>query len=564
MNIEFKKRLENIETFNQFIDFLADSYQDKTAISQLKDQEFEIRSFNDLKMKAENFAKFLIAKGFTKESKIVLLSESRIEYPEIAFGTLLAGVVLVPLDVKLTEYELSNLISHCEPQMIIYSSLLESQLLKAKQLTNHSIPVLLIDKMNVPEFHHIKIPPVDGNRMNILVYTSGTAGAPKGVMTKLSSILFETKNAAPLLYTNKSEAFLSMLPLNHLFEFTSGLCTTLLVGAEVCMANSIEKEHLMECMRRRKITQMVTVPLFLTNLKKGIERNVNEGPVVKKFLFNSLLFICQFIKSHQLRRTLFASLHEKMGGQLYRMIIGSAAVPKEVINFFNLVGINVYEGYGLSETGPIISTNSIEKYRIGSVGTPLNGIEVKIKDGEVLTRGNHLMMGYYKNPTLTQEVFDENGWFKTGDIGEIDKDGFIFIIGRKKKLIVFEGGKKVHPEEVECLLANDHHIKEVAVLGRKSYVGAVNDTSIVAALVPSDELAIKYCDNWDQLEKIMINKVKEITKMLAEFKRPTEFIIFKEELSKTTTKKIKLQEISDLVHNHFKNNQVKNIPVIAH
>lgn len=562
INLTFSQKLENIQTFDQFINFLANNYQDSTALSQLKDGTFKTRSFKELKTKAETLARFLISKGFTSEDKIVLLSESRLEYPEIAFGILLAGVVLVPLDIKLTEHELANLITHAEPKMVIYSGLLEEPLKKAKQITKHAFPVLLIDTLNIPELNNINIPPVDGTRMNILVYTSGTAGAPKGVMTKLSAILFEAKNAAKLLYTDKKEVFLSMLPLNHLFEFTSGLCTTLLVGAEVCMANSIEKEHLMECMAKRKVTQMVTVPLFVTNLKKGIERNVSQGPIVKKIFFNIFLIACQFISSTKIRRKIFAGLHEKMGGQLYRMIIGSAAVPKEVIQFFNYVGINVYEGYGLSETGPIISTNSIENYKVGSVGVPLNGIQVKIQDGEILTKGDHLMIGYYKNPVLTNEVFDEEGWFRTGDIGEIDEDGFIFITGRKKKLIVFEGGKKVHPEEIECLLANDQNIKEVAVLGRKSHLGAVNDTSIVAAMVPTDELAQMYSNDWDQLEKIMINKAKEITKMLAEFKRPAEYIVFKNELPKTTTKKIKLQDVSDLVHNHFIQNQNSNLNVI--
>ncbi|MBL7665788.1 MAG: AMP-binding protein [Bacteriovoracaceae bacterium] len=550
----FAAKLEGIENFNDYINYMADAYGDSIALSQLINSEFQTLTFAELKAQAEKIARFLNARGIKAGDNVTLLSESRLEWPVLAFGTLLSGAVLTPLDIKLTSNELSILIEHSQPELVFYSKNMEKTLTETKTLCPFEFSSLLVDLDKIPDYQHRTIAPVDPEKMSILVYTSGTVGAPKGIMTKLSAILYQVKESAVIFYCQDKQVFLSMLPANHLFEFTAGICAALVTGAELCIANSIEKDHLMYCMQQRKVTQIVSVPLFITNLKKGIERNLASAPLLKQLVFKAMMFIASFLTSEKLKRKLFKPIHDKMGGHIHRMVIGSAATPAEVVQFFNNIGIKIFEGYGLSETGPVISTNSPGQYRLKSVGKPLGSIEVKIDNGEILTRGKHLMMGYYKNPELTSESFDEEGWFRTGDIGYVDKKGFVFITGRKKKMILLEGGKKVYPEEVETLLLNDEQIKEVAVVGRKLDKKSVNDAAIVATMVPSDELKKQYADDWEALEKLMVDKAKNITKALAQFKKPTEYIVLKQDLPKTTTQKVKLNEVVKLVHNHYESN----------
>lgn len=259
------------------------------------------------------------------------------------------------------------------------------------------------------------------------------------------------------------------------------------------------------------------------------------------------------IPLNSIRRRIFSQVHKGMGGHLFRFIVGGAPLNKETAEFYSQLGMDVLEGYGLSETGPIISTNREQACVFGSAGQKIDGIQVRIdsehlsEDGEILTSGPHVMMGYYKNDELTNQVLDKDGWFHTGDVGYVDKEGFLYITGRIKKMIVLEGGKKVMAEEVEEVLANCSEISEVCVLGSQKIYGNIGgNEEVIAVVVPSESVKESLIHEVD-IEKHVIDSVKKAATVLTNFKQPTQIVVIPTELPKTTTMKVKINETAELV-----------------
>ncbi len=545
-------RFTKTNSIVEYLEKLQSEFSEKIAFSQLVNGQWKFKTFTEFINETYKFARYLKMNKFDKNKKVLLLSESRLEWPAFTFGSILSGATIIPVDIKLTPDEISHIITHSEPDLICYSPNLAELLFNSLEIAKVAIPILEVSQESLDQISDIKtteLPDVSGQDMNILVYTSGTLGAPKGVMTKISAIMSQVNIYHDEFKTQIDERLLSMLPLNHLYEFTGGLCLPLSVGAEICFANSHEKEHLMQCLQQRSVTQMVTVPLFVKSIKDGIERNINSLPKHKKLLVRSLLKLFSKVNSSNLKRKFFKEIHQKFGGHLYRMNVGSAHLSKDLITFFKSIGIELYEGYGLSETGPIVTTNTPNFSKPGSVGKAIKDISIKISDdGEILTKGPHIMSGYYKNMELTKEVLTDDGWFKTGDVGSIDNKGFLHITGRKKKMIVLEGGKKVYPEEVETLFQHHNDIQEAVVLGLNSKnIGSenLNSDTLYAVLVPSADLVENYDGNRDEIQKSLKSISNQIIKKLAPYKRPHHILIFFEELPKTTTQKIKVTKVKE-------------------
>lgn len=244
-------------------------------------------------------------------------------------------------------------------------------------------------------------------------------------------------------------------------------------------------------------------------------------------------------------------IHKKFGGNLRGFICGGSPLNVETEQFFERIGIKIYQGYGLTETSPVISVNSPKNNRIGSVGKVLPTVKVKLSESnEILVKGTNLMQGYWLKPELNNEVIDNDGWFHTGDIGKLDNDGYLYITGRIKNLIVLAGGKKVLPEEVEKVLSNSQIIQEVCVLGIKSESGNKKDTEhVCAVIVPVEELKNEYKGDYKGLKVLIKKEVNKLSENLASYKRPSEIIVRLEELPKTTTKKIKRPVLKEMIEN---------------
>jgi long-chain acyl-CoA synthetase len=243
-------------------------------------------------------------------------------------------------------------------------------------------------------------------------------------------------------------------------------------------------------------------------------------------------------------------VRENFGGEFKFFIGGGALLDKNLQKFYVGIGIPMYQGYGLSEASPVVSYNTEKDYRLGSVGKPLSNVEARIDEetGELLVRGDNVMSGYFNRPDLTDEVIDEQGWLKTGDIAKIDKDGFIWITGRIKNMIVLSGGKKVFPEEVETVMESSEHFAEVCVFGYSRTSGAKEGTEDVAiVVVPKDSVIAKYGDDKKALEDFVKVEVKHLSNQLASYKRPMYVFVTTEPLPKTTTRKVKRREVKELV-----------------
>ena len=376
----------------------------------------------------------------------------------------------------------------------------------------------------------------------LIVYTSGTTGNPKGVMISFGNIYSQLRDFEYMFKLSHNNTLLSILPLNHLLELDCGFFGMLYMGAKVVYIKSLNPKELTSTMQEKGITNMIVVPLVAKMLKNSIEKQIKKQPETAQKAFKVLYSLAKFAP-RKIRRIMFKSVIDGLGGKLECFICGGAPLEDSVAEFFERIGVPIFQGYGLTETSPTISTNRYGHSKIGTVGQALPSVMVKIADnGEILATGPNVMQGYYGKPEMTAEVIDEEGWFHTGDIGEIDKQGFIKITGRIKNMIVLGGGKKIFPEEVEAVLENSEIIKEVCVMSLTIKSGNKAGTEEVGAIItPSDDL-LKKTD--EEIQKILEEEVKKLSEAnLAPYKAPTVIVLHREELPKTSTRKVKRKDL---------------------
>ena len=378
----------------------------------------------------------------------------------------------------------------------------------------------------------------------LIVYTSGTTGNPKGVMISFGNIYSQLRDFESMFKLTHEHTLLSILPLNHLLELDCGFFGMLYMGAKIVYIKSLNPKELTTVMKEKRITNMIVVPLVAKMLKNSIDKQIKKQSKAAQSIFKILYNLAKFMP-RKIRRLMFKTIIDGLGGRLECFICGGAPLEDGVAEFFERIGIPIFQGYGLTETSPTISTNRYGHSKIGTVGQALPSVIVKIADnGEILATGPNVMQGYYNKPEMTAEVIDEDGWFHTGDIGEIDKDGFIKITGRIKNMIVLGGGKKIFPEEVEAVLETSELIKEVCVMSLMIKSGNKAGTEEVGAIItPSDELLQK-SDN--EIQNELEKEVKRLAdENLAPYKAPTVVVLHREELPKTSTRKVKRKDLKE-------------------
>lgn len=532
----------------------SDVYGGRTALLLKEKSKWKELSYIELSRRARDLSDYLIESGFKKGDRVVILSESRPEWAVAFFASIRSGAITVPLDIKLTDAELKSILSNALPKILFVSV----EHAKSASVLKESIPsiekVILVgdhaDNGEFPLYSTLRSKTTlegcvrEPHETALIIYTSGTTGNPKGVMISFSNLIFEVRNLEHKLSLGPDDLFLSILPLNHLLELTAGFLGVLHAGGKVCYSQSLYPQEIAKMMSEKKVTLMITVPLFLKLIKGSIEKQIKKESAFGQKYFRAMYVLSKFIPFVSIRKRLFLPIHKQFGGRLKGFVSGGAPLDVEVGEFFGRIGIPVYQGYGLSETSPITTANVPGQNRLGSVGRPLEGAEVKIAqvnetgEGEILTRGPHIMQGYYKRDDLTKEVIDAEGWFHTGDLGRFDKDGYLYITGRIKSLIVLGGGKKIHPEEVESVLSNSALVKEVCVASKVSKEGLKEGTEEVCAVIaPSDDLK-KKADKM-QMEQELKKEIERLNQNLASYKRPTRIFIYPEDLPKTATRKIK-------------------------
>ncbi|MBU1078362.1 MAG: AMP-binding protein, partial [Spirochaetes bacterium] len=387
-----------------------------------------------------------------------------------------------------------------------------------------------------------------------ILYTSGTTGTAKGVMLTQKNVISDVELGAQMILFDDTDTFLSVLPIHHSFEGTGGFILPLYGGASITYAESLKSRNILDNIKETNVTLMLGVPLLYEKLYMGILKAVKEKPLPIKLIFKASMGVVKMVRKvakKKIGRGVFKSLRAKAGLSAMKYFIsGGGPLRPDVARGFDNLGLTIVQGYGLTETSPIVTVSTIEYNNYYSVGLPLPDVDIKIHDqdekgiGEILLKGPMLMKGYYKNRKATREVI-KKGWLHTGDLGYIDKTGFVYITGRKKNLIVTQGGKNVFPEELEKKLDASHFILESMVYGQP--VSEKDRGEKVFAIIVPDYEAIdehgrhtgmKF-NSEDKIEHLISHEVKKLNSKLATYKKLSGFKIHSEELTKTSTRKIK-------------------------
>lgn len=494
-------------TLISLLDHAIQHYGSQPALSYKQDGTYQDISYTEFGEAADAFSSGLTALGIQKDDRIALISENRPEWALTDFGALKAGAITVPMFSTLTAPQVAYILKDSGAKIICVST--TKQLEKVTAIRD-DIPtlehVIVFDPIEgetpegVLQFQTVcesEGDPIDTpaseDDIATIIYTSGTTGDPKGVMLTHANFISNVEACKSRIDISDADLLLSFLPLSHVFERLGGHYVPLFSGAKIAYAESTFT--VAQNMREVAPTVMLSVPRLYETMHDRILRAVQEGSSVKQKIFHwgvsvgaavstaiqngekpsALLQLKQKIAD----KLVFGKLKAATGGRLRFFISGGAALPQAIAEFFHAAGILILEGYGLTETSPVISMNHPGHWRFGTVGTPIPNVEVKIaEDGEILTRGPHIMKGYFNNEAATASVIDSEGWFYTGDIGIIDPDGFIKITDRKKNIIVLSNGKNVAPQPIESELVQSPFINQIMVIGNER-------KTLAALLVPN-------------------------------------------------------------------------------
>ena len=546
---------------SNFLDLMqekGDIYGQIKALTLKTKDGYEELSYIEISRKSKKFANYLIETiGVQRGERIAIICESRPEFSIGIFAAIQTGAITVPLDVKLTVSEHTHILNDCTPRILLCSSHYLKHATEVKNNVSSIEHIFVLDNENEQTGENCLLVstleadiekdlgrPRTLDETALIVYTSGTTGNPKGVMISFGNIYSQLRDFEYMFKLSHENTLLSILPLNHLLELDCGFFGMLYMGAKVIYIKSLNPKELTSTMKEKGITNMIVVPLVAKMLKNSIDKQIKKQPKAKQTAFDIMYSIAKFVPQ-KIRRIMFKSVIDGLGGKLECFICGGAPLEDNVAEFFDRIGVPVFQGYGLTETSPTISTNRYGHSKIGTVGQALPSVMVKIaENGEILATGPNVMQGYYNKPEMTKEVIDENGWFHTGDIGEIDKQGFIKITGRIKNMIVLGGGKKIFPEEVEAVLEASELIKEVCVMSLTIKSGNKAGTEEVGAIIcPSDDLQKK---TDEEIQKLLEEEVKKLSEAnLAPYKTPTVIVLHRDELPKTSTRKVKRKDLKE-------------------
>ena len=536
---------------NKKIEFLSDVFEssvekfpDKLALKK-DDTEY---TYAQLKAEVIKLKNHLLDLGLKKGDKFAVFGENR---PEWAIGYLAivrAGLVCVPVDRLLSEAEILHILRHSEASGVIASENYIDKIEAVKgELSNlkYVIPMDSIKKLVATK--DIPAGKLDPDSLAVLIFTSGTTGTAKAVMLSHNNILSNLRAVEQMIPLNENDTLVSIIPMHHTFEGTAGFLYPLYQGAAIYYPASLKPKDILETMKLAKVSCLIAVPLLFEKFLGAVHRKVASSSLPTKVMFNAISGIGSVFQF--LRKPLFARVRKEMGlGNLRLACAGGAALTEKVARGLKLLAIPILQGYGLTETSPVISVSPLEKPNIASVGVVIPGVEVKITEpdendiGEIIMRGPNVMLGYYKNKKATDEII-KDGWLYTGDLGWLDDEGYLYITGRRKSLIVTQTGKNIYPEELEAKLLKSQWIQEVLVVPRID--PDTKKESICALIFPDYELLEQYSISSDitlskdDIESIFKDEIKKVNEDLPAYKKIIKFEIREEEFPKTTTKKIK-------------------------
>lgn len=539
------------------------------------DGKYTAISYTQFKDETDSFAYGLSELGVTRGDKVAIISENRPEWVYSDMAILALGAIDVPLFPSLTADSIEFILNNSEAKGVIVSN--NFQLNKINKILNKCRYLKFIivfndqdidlSQKNLYTFKQVQNKGSEAAQKNpnlldenivktkeddvcTIIYTSGTTGEPKGVVLTHKNLMSNVNSALEIFPIRKDDVFLSFLPLCHSFERTAGYLTAFTAGCDVYYAESIEKvaTNLVEV----KPTIMTSVPRLFERIYSRIIRNVENQPAKKQKIFFWAIETGR--EYHQERRAgkiplalsvkykladklVFKKIRERTGGKLRFFVSGGAALPRELGEFFEAVGIIIIEGYGLTESSPVIAANRPDDYKFGTVGKPIPGVEVKIApDGEILAKGPNIMQGYYKNRKETENTI-KDGWLYTGDIGVFDADGFLMITDRKKNLFKTSAGKYIAPTHIENTFLASKYIDQFVLIGdRRMFLSALIVPDFEALKEYADSHKINYTSEDelvkdDNIYKLLENDMAQLQRKLANYERVRKFVLLERPFS---------------------------------
>ena len=530
----------------------GEKYGEKIAYKIRQENGYKEITHNEVRKMVDGLGTKLIDMGL-KDKRIAVIGENRYEW-EIAYLSIVCGTgTVVPLDKSLPENELESLIERSKAEAIIcsqkYVEILKKTKLKyiismdlendndgiisQKRLISEGIQLV---KSGNTSFTNAKI---DNEKMSIMLFTSGTTSISKAVALSHKNICSNLMDISSILDVNSSDVFLSFLPLHHVFECTVGFLFSLYVGAETVFCDGIR--HIPENLAEYKVSVMASVPAIYERLFKIIKKHLDKQGKVEQILKDEEKYKDS---SMEKKKEVFKEIHDLLGGNIKLFISGAASLEPSIEEKFRRLGFNMVQGYGLTETSPVVAIGNKKYHKTGSIGKCVPSDEVKLLDinkdgiGELAVKGPNVMLEYYENKEATEKVL-KNGWFQTGDLARIDEEGYIFICGRKKSVIVLKNGKNIFPEEMETLINKEDGVEESFIFG-KPISKDPNDIKIFVKIVYNKESFEGKTET--EIKEYFNEKIKSINKTMPHYKAIRGIIISDKPLIKTTTNKIKREK----------------------
>jgi len=549
-------------------------YGQRTLFKVKRDDRYKDITWEEAGKKVKDLGLGLLELGIGHGERIALLSENRPEWAFADLGILSIGAVNVPIYATNTPKQAEYIINDSESRVLIVSN--ESQLQKALEAQPKcpSLEKIVVfedggktDDPIVTTFKEICNAGAESNKNELfkerlegvqpqdlasIIYTSGTTGDPKGVMLIHDNFLSNCRSVEQVLPLGEEDVCLSFLPLSHSFERMAGYYSPIYIGATIAYAESIDAVR--DNLKEIRPTFMASVPRIYEKFHASVLETVMSGSPIKQKIFDWSFSVgremsgCKVAKKTpgtglKLKYTVadslvFKKIKENVGGKLKYFVSGGAPLAQEINEFFHALGITILEGYGLTETSPVLTTNTPEYFKFGTVGKPVPDVIIEIaEDGEILAKGPNIMTGYFKKPAETAEALDEKGFFHTGDIGIVDEDGFLKITDRKKDIIVTAGGKNIAPQNIENMFKTDRFISNVMVHGdKRKYLSALIVPDFERLAQFAEEQGIKY-DSMSELVKddrivqLINERVDVLNKSLARYETIKKFVILENEFT---------------------------------
>ena len=544
------RRLNN---FRELVSLFKNVYRNKTAFEYKKDpssKDYIRVSYYQFAQDIESLGTALLKMG---AKRVALISNNRYEWCVSYLAITTAGLIVVPLDKSLPDNEIKSLLKRSSADTIIYEKNFSNISTFCKNricMDGIDYSTLLTDgkNSNHEKYDNLKL---DDRAFSIMLFTSGTTNISKAVMLSQYAVCTDMYGLSQMIDINTTDKFLSFLPLHHTFESNCTFLFGTSCGITIAFCDGLK--YIQKNLAEYKVTGFVCVPLMLEVMYKKIKKAIKDQH--KSLLVNIMRRICRPF-SINVKRKAFKSIIDSLGGKLKTIISGGAPIDEDVLQGYNDFGFDIHQGYGLTETSSVLAGENSFSKRLGSVGYPIPTVELKIdnpdKDGigEIVAKTDSVMLGYYDNEEATKEVL-KDGWFYTGDLGYIDKDGFVFITGRKKDMIVLKNGKKVFPEEIESLINKLPYVAESMVFSHieNKKNDRANDVVIYAKIVYKTDEIDKYFSNKENLKELIFNDIKtKINKQMPAYKYIRGIIITDIPLIKTTTQKIKRNEELKLIN----------------